>query len=181
MDDMKFKILCAVRNATPIAPVRRSDFYREPETILSSRQHIEELLRCELLRQEVGSDTLWITAPGIIVCEQEENRRSEKSNLDYQLIALREMADAAKAEARAAEAQARAVELQAKAAEATAKAAEANAKAADTEAKAAIRESRRANRIAAASVLLSIVSWLFTKDDVRMLFSELWQWFQHCF
>lgn len=193
MDDLKFEILTVVRNALPINPARRSHFYADTPNINRYKMDIDRLISSGYLREDIGSDILRITTPGDLAYEQEKNHRADMQRLDLQIEALREMADAAKADARAAEAQARAAEAQARAAEAQAKAAEVEAALAQKEAERAEKQaidaekdaafarhqSIRSNRIAASSVALSLITWLFTKDDVFEFLSGLFQWLQN--
>lgn len=188
MDDLKFEILAAVRTALPINPARRSHFYADTPNINQYKQSIDRLISCGFLRQPAGSDSLYITDAGDLAYEQEKKHRADMQRLDLQIEALREMADAAKADARAAEAQARAAEAQARAAEVEAAMAQKEAERAEKQAidaekdaKFARKQSLRSNRIATCSVVLSLITWLFTKDDVFEFLSGLFRWLQHLF
>ena len=158
MDDLKFQILGIVRDALPITPARRAHFYADTPNINRYKLDIDRLIASGYLREDTGSDKLYITTPGDLAYEQEKSHRDAMKKYEWQLKALQEMTEAAQARADAAQANARAVDL---------------------EAQSAIRESRRANRIATVSVILSAASWLFTANDVHSFLSGVWQWFQN--
>lgn len=186
MDDLKFEILGTVRTALPINPARRSHFYADTPNINQYKIDIDRLISCGYLREDIGSDILRITTPGDLAYEQEKAHRDAMEKYEWQLRALQEMAEAARADARAAEGQAEAVKTQAKMAIKQAEAVEKQAEIAaqqaiDAEKDAAFarRQSLCANRIAVCSVVLSLITWLFTKDDVFEFLSGLFQWLQN--
>lgn len=84
MRNAKYKILKRIRYASSAKPVKRSDFYNNPKTIMQNRLIIDEMIRSNLLDVHAGTDNLHLTAEGIIALDHEEERREEIKRLSIQ-------------------------------------------------------------------------------------------------
>lgn len=75
MNKTKYKILNLVHRSTKLNPMRHSDFLHKPGSVIQYDKHITELVEIGYLSEAIGSDTLSITASGIIALEEEQDTR----------------------------------------------------------------------------------------------------------
>ena len=106
MDDLKFSVLSRIHQATRLAPVRRTELLSGAQDVPGTSRAIKELISSGFVREELGSDALYIQPSGTAALEAEIERRSAaqvgSSQCAQQLAALQQIADAAKEEAAAA-------------------------------------------------------------------------------
>lgn len=106
MDDLKFSVLSRIRHATRLSPVRRTELLAGAQDVSGTSRAIKELIASDFVREELGSDALYIQPSGTAALEVETERRAAaqvgSSQFAQQLAELRRIADAAKDEAAAA-------------------------------------------------------------------------------
>ena len=77
MNNRKYQILKNVRNAIPISPVNRTDYYKRNSQIMKNRLYINELITSKYLTEDTSSHHLHLTPQGLAAIEAEEDKRKE--------------------------------------------------------------------------------------------------------
>lgn len=152
MDDLKFSVLSRIHQATRLAPIRRTELLSGAQDVPGTSRAIKELISSDFVREELGSDALYIQPPGTAALEAEIERRSAaqvgSSQFAQQLAALQRIADATRTQAETAVKQAR-----------------------DSEEKAAVhqRKSRLSAVLAVLSAIATMLMWLIPGEKAISL------------
>lgn len=76
MDDLKFSVLSRIHQATRLSPIRRTELLSGAQDVPGTSRAIKELISSGFVREELGSDALYIQPPGTAALEAEIERRS---------------------------------------------------------------------------------------------------------